>query len=953
VYSQSGPHDGGRFFHIGTLSISARDRIRAAVDVRGGEGLPLFLLVAQAWCMGISNTFLDASATALFLTHFAIDRLPWVYIASAVTGASFGFLIARLEARITPARLLAGTMAMLVVSVSLMYAGVVRTDAPWLSIVLMMWKDVQYILSAMCLWAAAGILFNLRQGKRLFGLVGTGDIAAIIGGGLAIPLVARALGAPHLLGVAAAAQLGCLLTFGVTVYRFGSRFADSGAADTTRDGASASARSGGGLWSMLRDPYLRPLFAVSVLSYLGYYFVDYGFYARVQATYPSAEQVASFYGFFLAATGAVNLLSNLFLSGRILTRYGVRVALMVLPVLVGVGAGLSLASIAFGLTALLAWSVIATKLVDEVFRKSIESPTYRVLYQPLRARDRLRVQAIRESVVEPLAIGLSGAILLLLTRVLQVPATSLVWGVAGIVALWIVFATKLGAGYTAVLRAAIGRRKLTNADVGLDDATTMRLVREFLESADGAEMVYALKVLESTRAPDVNARLVAALEHPDALVREHAIAGCERRAITAAAGALERRMAVEPVVALRGRAVRAYCAVSEAEALDLVTPLLADPEQEIRRGAMAGLLRHCGIDGVLAGGVALRALLDSTSAADRLLAAQVLGDARIPGFYRPLLQLLTDDDVAVCRAAMVAAGALADGRLAPFLLVQLENPARRQAAAAALTSIGDDAVPVLATVLVEPGASRPVRRQAARILGRIGTKRSLQTLVDALETTDVGQRGTIIAALERARWRAGGDQRARVTAVLRREAADLATLYAALAECLDDDLATFRGAVAAEITPGRARVLSLLTLLIPDQTIRDAAGAMSSESAERRAQALEMIETLLPRPLRKTIIPLLDDLAPADRVRRLGPLLGEAPATPWERVAEIARGSGEDGRVWLRAVALRAAGLRRASGLDVAFEKARTDRELLIRETAGWAGRLVGSAPGTDTATGR
>lgn len=911
--------------------------MRAAVDVRHGEGWPLALLIAQAWCMGVSNTFLDAAATSLFLTHFPIDRLPWVYIASAVTGVSLGFVISRLETRLTPRLLLGGTTAMLVATVGGMYATLLQTDAPWLGVALMMWKDVQYILSAMSLWAAAGIIFDLRQGKRLFGIVGAGDILAIIAGGLAVPHVASALGASNLLGVAAIAQVGCLLTFAMIARRF-----DAGpvqhATPVTPARERRAARAG--FRSMLRDPFLRPLFAISVLSYLAYYFVDYGFYARVQTMYPSAEAVASFYGYFLAATGVVNLLSNLFLSGRILTRFGVPAALLVLPALVGIGVGVSLVSIVLGLGAMLVASVIATKLADEVLRKSIEGPSYRVLYQPLRRTDRLRVQALRESVVEPFAIGLSGVVLLILTKGFAIPVTSLVWALAGIVVIWIAVAQSLGRGYVTVLRAAIGRRKLSPADTGLEDETTHRLLREYLDRASGAELVYALKVLESRNGTDYDERIVTALEHPDAVVREFAIDAAARRGLVAATPSLRRILNGDDSARLRGRAAVALGKVAgDAGAHELVSKI-EDQAPDVRRGALTGLLAHAGIAATQQASLALERMAASPATEDRLVAAHVLAAVYRPGFRELLLSLLQDADGVVARAAILAAGRSGDSRFIPYLLVRLEHPSHRQVAAAALIALGDLAVDPLTAVLSERNAARTVRRQVARVLGRIGTSRSLAALAGTLEVPDVVDRAATLAALEQARWKPSAGARVRLLALLDREIADVARLYAGIAACAEPALDRVRDALTRETRAGRERILSLLTIILSDQGARDAKSALSSEIPERRAQGLEMLETLLPRTLRPRVTVVLDELAPDEKLRRLERTLGIRRLLAHELLADLVT-QREDGRVWLRAVAIRAAALRGLASVREGILRAREDREPLIRETAVWAGDFI------------
>jgi len=61
-------------------------------------------------------------------------------------------------------------------------------------------------------------------------------------------------------------------------------------------------------------------------------------------------------------------------------------------------------------------------------------------------------------------------------------------------------------------------------------------------------------------------------------------------------------------------------------------------------GAMVGLLRSEGIEGVLAAGESLLELTKSPEPAKRQFAARVLGEVGISSFYRPLSKLLQDGD---------------------------------------------------------------------------------------------------------------------------------------------------------------------------------------------------------------------------------------------------------------------------------------------------------------------
>ena len=185
------------------------------------------LLLLHSFALGAAGVFLDTPATTLFLHQFSVDTLPYVYMLTAAITALLGYGYARLEARLAPAQLLVATLAFLLGGTGLLYGALWVSEAPWLTLGLMVWKDVQWVFADIEFWALAGLLFNVRQGKRLFGLIGTGAVTASIAGGFSMPLVVQTTGTLNLLllsVVSLVAALGVLL---YTIRRFTGRFAPS------------------------------------------------------------------------------------------------------------------------------------------------------------------------------------------------------------------------------------------------------------------------------------------------------------------------------------------------------------------------------------------------------------------------------------------------------------------------------------------------------------------------------------------------------------------------------------------------------------------------------------------------------------------------------------------------------------------------------------------------------
>src|SRR5207302_5586603 len=112
---------------------------------------------------------------------------------------------------------------------------------------------------------------------------------------------------------------------------------------------------------------------------------------------------------------------------------------------------------------------------------------------------------------------------------------------------------------------------------------------------------------------------------------------------------------------------------------------LQPPEVALVRAAAAvALIRHAGLDGVLAAAEPLNLLLCAADPDDRASAARALGNIGVRGFYRPLIAFLRDRDPRVRRRAIAAAGKLRNLELLPPLIEQLKDRRTVLEAASAL-----------------------------------------------------------------------------------------------------------------------------------------------------------------------------------------------------------------------------------------------------------------------------
>jgi hypothetical protein len=207
---------------------------------------------------------------------------------------------------------------------------------------------------------------NVRQGKRLFSLIGSGDLAASILGGFATPLVIPLLGTHNLLLGSALSLLVCLGLLIVTLRKCTTPLTTVAEEEPTAQSMPHS------LTQLLKQRYVVMIFLIQMLLVLAYYFVDFTFLAQTKAHYQTEAQFANFLGPFLGMVETVNFLTRTLIPSRLITRYGLRVGLLVHPiVLMGCSVVLAVTGATAGMSPLFFWLTAFTKLCDEVLWKSI------------------------------------------------------------------------------------------------------------------------------------------------------------------------------------------------------------------------------------------------------------------------------------------------------------------------------------------------------------------------------------------------------------------------------------------------------------------------------------------------------------------------------------------------------------------------------------------------------
>jgi len=832
----------------------------AALNIRPGEGrrtalLFLHLFLASA-IFFLGRTVRDT----LFLSRFSLSALPWMFVIYGVASAITVLLYSRIADRMARHRLIVLSASIGIVTYLATW-GVVRARAPWIYPAFYVWTEIVSNLFIVQFWTLANDLHDARSAKRLFGTIGSARLLACVAVGLTTGVIVRAIGVDQLIFVLAALMLG----FGALAIPVSKQPRAERAA-----GAGAQPRRIGPPPKVLGDPYVRSLAIVLLLAFTALNIGDYQFKAIARATYQE-DRLAQFFSLFYAASGTIAFLFQIIATPRILARLGVGWGMATMPTVFGAASAALLAIPKLAVATVM-------KFGDNGFQYTIQETTFQALYVPFPAQVKVRTRAFLEAVVKPMGYGLAGLAVIVFVPILK-HAWLLSYVTLPFVVAWFAMIPVVRRRYIRQLEATLSARGALALDHEyLLDSSGRQALIHVLEAGETRQVLVALEQLEGERSDEFVAALARLVRHPDATVRTAALTQLGSLGTGDAAPALAALR--DDVPAVRAAAATAYAALARDEAVDALAPLLEDGSDDVRVAVLAGLLQHGGVEGGIVGGAQLAKLLTSAQRNDRVEAARALRSLG-PGAYRPLKKLLEDADPAVRRAALRSAPGVADPRLVPVLIAALNDPPTRRRAGQALTAVGEPAVRPLCAVMADPAASRDVKLQIPRLLRRIPSNETYDRLRGLVRVDDSHLRLRIFAALSHIR-QALHREGEPVEAMQLLVTAEIAENYGNVlgweqarplyATPPLDDVFAFRHQRAVR------RVLRILELRYepePIALVRERIG-----DPARRANAIEVLDTLLDGALRPLVIPYLDDAPLREKLKAAAALVPRPPAPP-------------------------------------------------------------------------
>lgn len=832
-------------------------------NIRTEESRPVLYLMIFSFFVGLSMTFYFAASNAIFLKHFESWMISVSYMASGVIVWAAWLLLSRLDRHLSTGWQLIVKFLFVFATVTAISTGVWMYEYSWLVFIMFTWVRILVYVTVVTFWGLAGKLFNIRQGKRIFALLGIGEVISIIIGYFSVPLLLKFLKAPDLLFLSSGSLLICLILVFTILKAFRAELSGS----TSSSGTNLSGKADLNYWKLVKKPYFLLISLMALLPIFGYLFVDFLFLAQTKVEFANdTETIAGFFGIFLGFVAVIELVFKL-VSGRFLNKYGLKPSLVSLPVILFVGMLMAAVSASlYGTVGLFFAFIAMVRLFERSVRSAVYEPAFQLLYQPVPAGHRLIFQNQIEGIPKASGTIITGTVILLFSTIHAFNLIHYSWIFILVLVLWIRIAFKMYDQYRNMLKTKLSELETESERSG---DPVRELVIRCLSKATVERFDQVYRILETV--------------YP--VQTEEAIPG----AFIASSGSnqlkiLQKIRDHHLVSAIPF--LKQYSGNMRTEELSSAIDQTIQELEDQSRYTFESMMKLC----------------HSVHSGDRYYAACMLGTSGKYNTYKLLISLMHDPDPQVRRAALRSGG---KARRTEFWPSMIENLADRRfaiSARIALQQVGEPVLNDLDRFFEKLGEGSYTKKQMISVFESVEGPKSVKFLRSKMFHSDQEVRMQVLAALGRLGYRASVNESAGIKNMIEEIIENMLWIQASLLDISKVPNANaLQMALLDQLEEDKQKIFMLLSLLYDSRTMRHVMEHIESKDTNAKVYAFEISDMLIGEELKQIIFPLFEDITMQERLQRLENKFLQEKLDPVDRMFDILSRDLSKTGLWMKA----------------------------------------------------
>jgi hypothetical protein len=730
--------------------------LRPSDDGVLGQLGPLFAVVTAA------SVLVATFTKTAFLTEYAVDRLPWMFLGSSVFTALLSVAYVAAVGRLQLVPRFRGLVVTSMVTFALLHLAYPLAPRA-VALAQLVWCTGLSQLILVQSWNMSSALLPSRQGKRLFPVFAAISTAGAALGGILVRVSLQVVEARHLLWLAVVLLIYPLLQ----VPRIASALAwNAGGLDEEpiapspvlgRDTGPQVTKNpweevSRGFRAIGETPLLLRLAMLVFLLQAASLIIDFQFSTELKQRY-ARNEMAGFLGTYYAIANTVAFFVALMATSRIVRVVGIGVAISASAIFVGVGSGWYFGAGRMGLGDPF-WAIVATSFAERIFQFALTRNAMQMLVAPLDSKKGERAKTLIDGVIYRVATAGTSVVLLFVAAssdklALLAPVT--VAACLGVVAIGL----SMNPHYRRALFEGLRARRV-DSDVDPQTQALLRKsaigeVRERLASADRRERLAALDIARESRLQLLLDDLLPVARDGDAELARRALELMNDLGLRPAAAQLAPLLTTDPPPAVLREALRLIAHQPDPSMLAVLSPLLQHADLGVARLASGCVQQLTGGQG----GQHLQQLQADMASpqADRRARAAFISSGYLPATEVDLARLVHDASPEVRLNAVVSMGQVGALEYVDPLIECLGRGELVSAATAALGRFGPQLVAPIGLRLRQRPPGVAITLRLLRVVERVGGEDAVQLLMDQVQSAVAVVRNNAVQSL----WRMARD----------------------------------------------------------------------------------------------------------------------------------------------------------------------------------------------------
>ncbi|MBQ0768648.1 MAG: MFS transporter, partial [Bizionia sp.] len=459
--------------------------INKTFGLRDGEIYISFLMQLYVFLIITVLLIVKPTVNALFLSRLGAEHLPYGYLLVAgvavVTSYFYNKALRKYSIlNVTIISLISFSISFILLSIFIQFS--LLNNA--LLYVYYLGVSLFAVIATSQFWILANMVYNAREAKRLFGFIGAGAIAGGIFGGYLTSIIVSNFGNKVVVLLAGVLILFCIPIL-KKIWRL--RIRKMNIYVRKQRKVDKTAVEDSSIILISKSKHLTYLALITGIGVIVAKLVDFQFSDFAYKAISDPDELATFFGFWFSTFNVIALVIQLFLTNRVLSKLGVSSTLLILPL------GIALGCLLF-LTFPELWVLIIIKGIDGSFKQSLNKAAVELSVLPIPLLIKNQAKSFIDVVVDSIATGISGIMLLLLIRRLDLNSSYITVIVLLFVFVWIILIYRLREAYYESFRENIQRnlshefkdRKKQKSD------TTLSVALDIFNTGDEQDIISLL-----------------------------------------------------------------------------------------------------------------------------------------------------------------------------------------------------------------------------------------------------------------------------------------------------------------------------------------------------------------------------------------------------------------------------------------------------------------------------